>query len=100
MQCLEEDVGLFVDACVLEIESFEAVSVIDDLVEEAEFEIAQVGGVIWAQYGHCSLFERVRLVLRRGETLLCFSWENLHQTAENERSEYMVRTEAMGAART
>lgn len=35
---LEDDVGTFVDACVIELESSESTDVIGDVVQEVEFE--------------------------------------------------------------
>lgn len=38
IKCLEEDLGVFVDACVIKVASLEAPGIIDDVNEEAEFE--------------------------------------------------------------
>lgn len=38
--CLEEDLGMFIDAFVTEVESPEAADVVDDVIEEVEIESA------------------------------------------------------------
>lgn len=38
--CSEEDVGMFIDACVIESEPSEAMDVINDMVEQVEFKSA------------------------------------------------------------
>lgn len=36
--CLEDDVRMFIEACVIEVDSAEAVDIMNDLVREVEFE--------------------------------------------------------------
>lgn len=69
--CFEKDVGTFVDACVIEVKSSEAADVIDDGVQEVEFESAQVAGAVEARDGDCRLLEESNLVVECGETLFC-----------------------------
>lgn len=49
--CLDEDVGTFVNACLLEVEFPEAADVIDDVVKKVGLEDPQGGGVVEAQEG-------------------------------------------------
>lgn len=47
--CLQKNAVMFLDACVIEVDSFEAADVTDDLAQVEKFESVQAGEVAGTQ---------------------------------------------------
>lgn len=66
--CPEENVGIFVEACFIEVKSSRAADVVDDVADKIEFEGAWVGGVVRPQDRDCGLLEGSSLAVQCGKT--------------------------------
>lgn len=66
--CLEENTGMSVYAYIIEVESLEAVDVMNGVVENVEFGGANVGAVVGASDRDCCACSKKRVWLRSVKT--------------------------------